>query len=442
MVKYPACVFIVLLFFSNSFADTFTHRQDGSSFNGYIVRRTRANKTLVHIEKKRPRYLDLRDYQIRPNNLGRKNKVYVFTIKDSVNLIVQTEAFEKALVVTANQGPLFILIEIDTPGMRIDLAQRFCTAIAKINNCRTVAFVSGDRYGGAFSAGAIVALACDRVYMRPGTSIGSTTSNGQSSSDLEELEKHYGRGAGERFYSSWLAYSAAIAERNNRPVLLTRAMVDKDVEVIEMAEDGKHFFTDSGDKKPSQKIVRTWSRKGSLLSLTAAQAVQHGIADKDADSRYDLLADLAAAEAAQVPNKTISKAIRRFEQARRAMDEILSSISFLEQETVVLAEEIDNIEEQLRRLSRAGYSQYRTGNTPFWPTYTATTIEWEDALTERDALLDELLDVLDDLMADYRDAISLADKHPDLRHYAKTFQESRNSAEVSYDEVLSRFDQW
>lgn len=447
MVKYPALVLIVLAFFSNCFADTFTHLQDGTSFNGYVVQRKKGNKTLVYIEKRRPQYLDLREYQIQQNNLGRKNKVYVFNIKDSVELMAQTEAFEKAMVIAANQGPLFILVEIDTPGARIDLAQQLCAAIAKINNCPTVAFVSGDRFGGALSAGAIVALTCDRVYMRTGTSIGSTASYSQSPSEVEEIEKHYGQGAGARFQSSWLTYSAAVAERNNRPILFARAMVDENIEVIEMSEDDKLFFTDSRSRKPNQSIVRTWSEKGSLLALTAAQAVQVKIADKVVDSREELLADLAAAEARQVPNKTILKAIRQYEQAQREMDEILTSISFLEQETVTLAEEIDEIEDEIRRLNRIGYSRntvVRTeiGFDQYWSAYSVATAEWEEILRERDILLDELLAVLDDLIRDYRDAISLAEKHSDLSYHAKTFQDSLNAANVSYDEVLDRFDQW
>jgi ClpP class serine protease len=446
MVKYPAFALIVLAFFSNCFADTFTHLRDGTSFNGYVVQRKKENKTLVYIENKRRQYLDLRDYQIQPNHLGRKNKVYVFDIKDSVNLMAQTEAFEKAIVIAANQGPLFILVEIDTPGARIDLAQQLCTAIARINNCQTAAFISGDRFGGAFSAGAIIALACDKVYMRTGTSIGSTASYGRSSSEVEEIEKHYGQGAGARFHSSWMTYSAATAERNNRPILLTKAMVDENIEVIEMTEGDKFFFTDSRSKKPNQSIVGTWSEKGSLLALTAVQAVQVGIADKVVDSRDELLADLAAAEAAQVPNKTILKAIRQLERAQREIDEILSSISFLEQETVTLAEEIDEVEEEIRRLNRTGYSRntVRTevGFDTYWSTYSVVTVEWEEILRERDSLLDELLGVLDDLIIDYRDALSLAEKHMDLRYHAKTFQDSLNAANVSYDEVLSRFDQW
>ena len=83
MVKYLISTLAVLLFLSNCFGDTFTHRQTGKSFNGYATQITRQNKTQVRIEyKKSPQYLDLGDYKINYNHLGRKNKVITFSIKD------------------------------------------------------------------------------------------------------------------------------------------------------------------------------------------------------------------------------------------------------------------------------------------------------------------------------------------------------------------------
>ncbi len=53
---------------------------------------------------------------------------------------------------------MLILVEIDTPGGRVDLAQRMCAAITKNADCDVIAFVKGGQYGGAISAGAAVAL--------------------------------------------------------------------------------------------------------------------------------------------------------------------------------------------------------------------------------------------------------------------------------------------
>ena len=266
MVKYITFALAIVLFFSDCFADTFIHRRTGESFNGYAVQRKRANLTQVRTEKKKPQYLDLGAYRIRYNYLGRKNKVVTFSIKDSIDLICETEAFEKAIVTAANQGPLFILIEIDIPGGKIDLVRRISTAIATLDNCRTVAFVSDGRFGGALSAGAMIALACDEVYMREGTIIGEAPREVKTFFGNRAAEEVPNREVDDSFSSEWLEYCSALAERNDRPVLLVKAMVDKNIQVIEVLEKGKRLLINARNRKPTQSFVRTLSEKGSLLT--------------------------------------------------------------------------------------------------------------------------------------------------------------------------------
>ena len=56
-------------------------------------------------------------------------------------------------------------------------------------------------------------------------------------------------------------------------------MADKNIQVVEVSEEnGQSFFLNPADRKPQQNSVRTWSKKGSLLALTASEAVQCGIA--------------------------------------------------------------------------------------------------------------------------------------------------------------------
>lgn len=440
MIKYPALFLTLLLSFSICFADTFVHRRTGESFNGYVVQRKRGNKTQVRIEKRSPRYLDLTDYEIRQNYLGRKNKVFYFSIKDLIDLMCETEALEKAIAAAANQGPLFILIEIDTPGGRVDLTQRICSAIVKTDNCTTVAFVSGGEFGGAFSAGAIVALACDKVYMCEGTSIGAATLYVQTTSGTETVEKVYGQVVGEKISSAWQSYCAAIAERNNRPGLLVKAMVTKDIEVVEVVENDKHLFIDPKDKDPNQTVVRTWSKKDSLMTLTAAEAGQCGIADKIVASRDELFADLAATKAMQVPNRNILKIRRGFEQALRQINEILPSIEYLEERAAALVGELDGLEEEIRRANRVFYREryVRWGYYPYQWGYSDVEFERQGVLTGREGLLEQLLDVLSFLMRDYRRALSIAEKHPDLHHHVDTLESGLNTAEATYREVRSR----
>lgn len=435
MVKYPALIFVVLLLFSNCFADTFVHRYTGETFNGYYLQRKRGGKTQVHIEKKPPRYLGLGSYKIQRNYLGRKDRVYVLSIKDSIDLICETEAFEKAIVLAANQGPLFILIDIDTPGGKAGLAQRICNAIIAVDNCTTVAYVSGDRFGGAFSEGAIIALACDKLYMRKGTSIGAAPPYvAKAAFSPEAIEEGYGQPAAGQFNSAWSAYCAALAERNNRPPLLVKAMVDKDVEVVEISENGKTLFIDPANKPPNQAIIRIWSRKGSLLTLTAAEAAQSGVVDGMVASREELFAGLEAMKATQVRDTRILKARRNFERARRKVDRLIPVITDLQQRSAGIVEDVNTLDQEIRRANELAYRGL------YWSPYMGVDIyELEGMLIARDELLGRLLFILNNLMANYRRVLSAAEKYPDLSDTANAIRDSLDAAQATYRRFQPRF---
>ncbi len=169
MNRFKSIFFVGLFLFSSCFADTFIHRKTDLSFDGYATTRKRGNLTQVRIAKKSPKYLDLSQYQILRNSRGRKNKVHLLTINDSINLTTESEAFEKALQIACDQGPLFILIEIDSPGAKPQPAKTIIRAITEVDNCNIFAFVNNGRFKGAFDESALIALSCDKVFMHPQT---------------------------------------------------------------------------------------------------------------------------------------------------------------------------------------------------------------------------------------------------------------------------------
>jgi ATP-dependent protease ClpP protease subunit len=308
-------------------ADTFTHRQTGEVLHGYIAGRAKDGETIANTKEKDQVKLDLSQWQIVTDRLGRNNKVIVLTIEDEIGLEIETQALEREAGKVSNEGPLFILFEIDTPGGRGDLTQRSCGAITQIKNCPTVAFVKGGKYGGALSGGAAVVLACDKIYMADNTVIGAATAitiseNGRP----ESLKEAFGEEVGEKFASAWRAYLASLAERKGRPGLLARAMVDRNTEVIEVADANQRLFIDPVNKKPRQHLVHTWSKKGLLLTLTAAEAVECGIADKVVSSRRQLLSDLGAADANVVLNSAVQDARIEMKRAGRQVNRIRKSI--------------------------------------------------------------------------------------------------------------------
>lgn len=408
-------------------ADTFINRRTGETFKGYAVKRKKYNKTQVHIEKKEPQYLNLNDYEIQYNYLGRKNKVFIFFIKGSIQLICETEAFEKAIEVAANQGPLFILIEIDTPGGRVDLTKRICAAIIEIDNCLTIAYVNGSQttkrrrlrsrsvsqFGGAFSAGVLVALACDRLYMQEGTAIGAAAAVVQSSLGTQDLSSVFSETMAEKILSADRAYIATLAEKNGRSGLLAAAMVDKNIEVLEVVDSGKTIFIEPTSKKNDQTVLRTWSKKGSLLTLTALEAFQGGIADKVIGSQKELFADLFATRAVKVLDNDTLKARREFEIVKSKMDKRLSSISSLEKEAKFIAEELETLDKEILRDSKVYYDSYGRIVEQYNPT----------ALRRYSYLQKEWPKVMKSLELNYKKSLIWAKKHPDFHHYVEGLKE-------------------
>jgi len=438
MVKYLISVLAVIFLLSNCFGDTFTHRQTGKSFNGYATQIIRQNKTQVRIEnKKMPQYLDLGDYEIHYNHLGRKNKVYTISINDSVDLICEAEAFEEAIISTANQGPLFILIEIDTPGGRIDLAKRICGAITQLDNCRIVAFVNGGRFGAAYSTGAAIALACDELYIADNATIGGATLVSRTTFETMGVRSRrggtsripYGRTIVEKPIvpsrpdddaSTLTAYISAVAERNNRPAVIAKAMVDENIEAVEVTETGETLFVEGWNKKSNQTLVRTWSQEGSLLTLTAAEAVQCKIADKIVSSARELLAALDASKAGLVRNNDVERAKRQFAKVNRDFNEVSGAITYLKSRSEELRRELSLLEGTRSRWY--GYGGY-------W---------YERDLIERQRLMGLFLSTLDRLIGNYRRAINLANEYLDLGADVESLSEDMNSAIVEYEEIRNR----
>ena len=330
MTKLVKTIFVAsittLACISACFADTFTHRRTGEVLHGYATSQAQEGLALVQTQEKGLAKLNLAEWQITTDRQGRNNRVSVFDLDDEIGLEIETAAFEKAIVEAADEGPLFILLEIDTPGGRKFLANRLCGVIMETKNCPVIAFVKVGTYGGAISAGAAVALACDKIYMASATSIGAATTIIIDEKGIRDLKQAFGETVAEKFDSAWQAKLASLAEQNGRPGLLAKAMIDKDIEVIEVSDAGRRLFIEPINKKPQQKLVHTWSQKGSLLTLTAAEAVQCMIADKVAESRDDVLRDLDAASAEIVENRDMQDARAELKRADGQVKRIRTSI--------------------------------------------------------------------------------------------------------------------
>ncbi len=308
-------------------ADTFINTQTGQKYHGFTTGGENSGLSDVNTVEEGIVKLNLSRFKVARDRAGRNNTVAFLSVPGEIALGMETNAFEKAVRDAASKGPLFILIEIDSPGGRVDLAKRMCSAITKTVNCDTYAYITGGDSGGAYSAAAAVALACDKIYMAPGTVIGAATLISRDDNGKPvDIKQVLGRTVGEKLSSAWRNYLASLAENNNRPAVLARAMESRDIEAIEVNENGKRVFMESVDKKPGQQIVKTWSKKGSLLTLTAQEAADCGVADKIYAGRQDLLADHNAISARIIPDESLAKARELCQRIEKSIKRINASV--------------------------------------------------------------------------------------------------------------------
>jgi membrane-bound serine protease (ClpP class) len=130
---------------------------------------------------------------------------------------------ERSLREAEENGARAVILEIETPGGRVDAAQRIVNALSDAE-VPVYAFVNRR----AYSAGAMIALATDRVYMVPGAVIGAATPvDGQ------------GEKAPEKIVSAMRSEMRALAEARGLDPRIAEAMVDEEIEIPGIVEKGK-----------------------------------------------------------------------------------------------------------------------------------------------------------------------------------------------------------
>ncbi|PKM47836.1 MAG: serine protease [Firmicutes bacterium HGW-Firmicutes-8] len=155
---------------------------------------------------------------------------------------------ERSLDKAFRMGAKKVVLEIDTPGGLIDSAQKI-KSLVFASKVPTAAFVSGE----AKSAGVLVALAAEEIYMSPAASIGAAEPTPNT----------------EKVRASWRSDLESAAEARGRRADIVAAMVDRNM------------------------VIENVKKKGEILSLSAKKAVELGIADQTVRNRNGLLTELA-----------------------------------------------------------------------------------------------------------------------------------------------------
>ncbi|MFP4624193.1 MAG: NfeD family protein [Gemmatimonadota bacterium] len=152
-------------------------------------------------------------------------------------------------------GAEAVVLDVNTPGGRIDAAQQMVDAI-KEADVPVVAFVDPR----ALSAGAMIALAADEVYMVPGAIIGAATPvTGE------------GQKATEKIVSAMRSEMRALAERRGLDPRIAEAMVDEEIAVDGVIERGK-LLTLTTDEAESVGYARVAEDLGDALQQAGVAA--------------------------------------------------------------------------------------------------------------------------------------------------------------------------
>lgn len=177
--------------------------------------------------------------QSQPDSSGPGSGVIIVPIEGMVDNGMAT-FLERSLAEAKAQNARGIILHINTFGGLLDAADKMRTQLID-SKLTTVAFI--DKNAG--SAGALIALACDSIYVAPGASVGAAT----------VVEGQTGEKASEKYQSYMRGIMRATAEAKNRDPRIAEAMVDERI-VIEGLVDDK-----------------------TLLTLSAEEAVKWGFAD-------------------------------------------------------------------------------------------------------------------------------------------------------------------
>ena len=179
---------------------------------------------------------------------AQKTKVMVMEIKTEID--TRTNRYvELALKHAEDTKADLVVIEMDTYGGVMTDAKEIVDKIMDFKN-PIVVFINSD----AASAGALISIACDSIYMTPGASIGAATVVGGDGEKAPDKYQSYMRGI-----------MRSTAETNHRDPRIAEGMVDESFEI-------------PGVKK-----------EGQVITFSTSEALKHGFCEKQVTSLDDVL---------------------------------------------------------------------------------------------------------------------------------------------------------
>jgi membrane-bound serine protease (ClpP class) len=175
----------------------------------------------------------------------------VFLMKIDAEIDPRTNRYSELALEEAEEiGADIIILEIDTYGGAVNDADDIRTRFLELEKPVWV-FINKD----AASAGALISIACDSIYMTPGASIGAAT----------VVVGTTGQAAPDKYQSYMRSIMRSTAEANGRDPKIAEAMVDQEIEIDSVTEAGK------------------------VLTFSTSEAIKNGFCEAEVKSVEEIL---------------------------------------------------------------------------------------------------------------------------------------------------------
>lgn len=183
-----------------------------------------------------------------PAALAAQQAVFLMEIKDAIDPRMQRYV-DLALSEAEQKNADVVIIEMDTYGGILTDAKEIVDRIMHFKKPVWI-FINSD----AASAGALIAIACDSIYMAPGASIGAAT-----------VVNAQGEKAPDKYQSYMRSIMRATAEENGRNPKIAEGMVDETIVIEDIKEAGQ------------------------VITFSTNEALKHGFCEARVESIEDIL---------------------------------------------------------------------------------------------------------------------------------------------------------
>ncbi|MCC7232814.1 MAG: nodulation protein NfeD [Bacteroidia bacterium] len=187
---------------------------------------------------------------LKPIHKSKKVRVYKFNMKDQIGPPTWRQT-QEMLRAAEEYNADIILIHMDTYGGEVYAADKIRTSLLK-SKIPVYVFIDDN----AASAGALISIACDSIYMNPGGTIGSAT-----------VVDGSGNPAPEKYQSYMRSRLRSTAEQTGRDPRIAEGMNDSAMEIPGIKERGR------------------------VLAFTASEAFLNGYSNGQGNSVDDILRD-------------------------------------------------------------------------------------------------------------------------------------------------------